>query len=866
MSHGEKLKGRESMPGDQSGLSASFGVETSSNPEPLRHKVRFGVAFRLVAALLAIAVLALMAIVAAIYAFSQFRQGFDRIAKSNVPILIAAGDIAARSQALAANAPNLASADSHFARQAISLALHKQLEGLAQVGEHLKALAPDTRGLDHLIHNQALLTGNLERLDGLVGNRIDADSAAANLMLRLEGLAARVHEASAGQLPTLIQGSSPANVEAFLGWVAATDEAIAVMLSTTTADTATRIARLRADFNRLRDRARAARSDLPSQMSALAPFEAELDKYGYATRNIFDARSAQLASASALLSELLETHQVAAGFVASAEEVLDDVKKSTQEQSEFFASLISRYSTVFILVSVLALAGSAGIFLYIVRSVVLRLRGLSQSMSARIDGHDAPISVSGSDEIAEMGAATQYFVSTIEQRERLLKERTDELAQSVEELRALGEVSRAVNSTIDLETVLSTIVAKAVQLSGAEAGTIWVYDETNREFRMHTSYGMDEALIAGVKDHPIRLGDETVVDQAVLQRMPIQIPDIQKEDPARLLDAIVRAGFRAALTIPLLGVDGIVGALVVRRREPGAFSKNTIDLLQTFGTQSVLAIQNARQSGAMEALSAKLSKYLAPQVYKSIFAGHQDVAIASKRKQLTICFSDIAGFTEITDRMESEALTQLINHYLTEMSVIAEKYGATVDKYVGDAIVMFSGDPESRGVKEDALACVKMAIAMQRRMADLAGYWRNSGIQTPLRCRIGIHTDYCTVGNFGSPDRMDYTMIGGAVNLASRLEHEAPAGSILISYETHAHVRDEIHCEEHGNIRVKGIAYPVTTYRVVDLKANLPPVELPTQTQLPHLKLELEPQLMSDDERAQAEATLRQALDRLQRQ
>jgi len=188
----------------------------------------------------------------------------------------------------------------------------------------------------------------------------------------------------------------------------------------------------------------------------------------------------------------------------------------------------------------------------------------------------------------------------------------------------------------------------------------------------------------------------------------------------------------------------------------------------------------------------------------------------------------------------------------------------TLDKYVGDAIVMFFGDPESRGVKEDALACVKMAIAMQRRMTELAGYWRDSGIQTPLRCRIGIHTDYCTVGNFGSPDRMDYTMIGGAVNLASRLEHEAPAGSILISYETHAHVRDEIHCEEHGNIRVKGIAYPVTTYLVMDLKSNLPAPE-PIQTQLPHLKLELESHLMSDDDRAQAEATLRQALDRLQR-
>jgi adenylate cyclase len=174
---------------------------------------------------------------------------------------------------------------------------------------------------------------------------------------------------------------------------------------------------------------------------------------------------------------------------------------------------------------------------------------------------------------------------------------------------------------------------------------------------------------------------------------------------------------------------------------------------------------------------------------------------------------------------------------------------------------MFFGDPESRGVKEDALACVKMAVAMQRRMAELAGLWRDSGIQTPLQCRIGIHTDYCTVGNFGSHDRMDYTMIGGAVNLTARLEQEAPPGSILISYVTYAHVRDEIHCEEQGSIHVRGIAYPVTTYRVIDLRANLATDETTVRAQLPHLKVEMEPHLMSADERDQAASTLRRALD-----
>ena len=129
--------------------------------------------------------------------------------------------------------------------------------------------------------------------------------------------------------------------------------------------------------------------------------------------------------------------------------------------------------------------------------------------------------------------------------------------------------------------------------------------------------------------------------------------------------------------------------------------------------------------------------------------------------------------TGTTDRLESEELTQLLNQYLSAMSEVALDYGATVDKYVGDAIMIFFGDPETRGVKEDALACVKMAIAMRERIASLAHIWRDAGIERPLACRIGINTGYCTVGNFGSEDRMDYTIIGGAVNLASRLETEA---------------------------------------------------------------------------------------------
>jgi len=224
----------------------------------------------------------------------------------------------------------------------------------------------------------------------------------------------------------------------------------------------------------------------------------------------------------------------------------------------------------------------------------------------------------------------------------------------------------------------------------------------------------------------------------------------------------------------------------------------------------------SEQKRELEILSTKLSKYLSPQVYSSIFTGQRSVEIASNRKKLTVFFSDIADFTATTDDLESEELTGLLNHYLTEMSKIALEYGATIDKYVGDAIMAFFGDPETKGVKEDALACVNMAIAMQKRMRQLQWDWRDAGLERPFQLRIGINTGYCTVGNFGSEDRMDYTIIGNEVNLASRLQSHAELGGILISHETYSLVKDAVLTEERGPIQAKGFPKPVRNYKVLD--------------------------------------------------
>jgi class 3 adenylate cyclase/PAS domain-containing protein len=270
----------------------------------------------------------------------------------------------------------------------------------------------------------------------------------------------------------------------------------------------------------------------------------------------------------------------------------------------------------------------------------------------------------------------------------------------------------------------------------------------------------------------------------------------------------------------------------------------------------------AHKNQELEGLSSKLAKYLSRQVYDSIFAGRQEVKIASQRKKLTVFFSDIANFTETTDRLESEELTGLLNLYLTEMTRIAMEHGATIDKYVGDAIVIFFGDPESRGTKQDALSCVEMAIAMQQRMRELATVWRDAGIERPLQCRIGISTGYCTVGNFGSEERMDYTIAGSGVNLASRLEHLAPAGGILISYETYALVKDSVRCEERGHVEVRGIAYPIATYQVVD-QGGVASAGAEVHEDRPHIRIDLDLNALSDAERQAAIGMLQRTLIRL---
>ena len=260
------------------------------------------------------------------------------------------------------------------------------------------------------------------------------------------------------------------------------------------------------------------------------------------------------------------------------------------------------------------------------------------------------------------------------------------------------------------------------------------------------------------------------------------------------------------------GLIGVQGQLIDRTNEVTLQARNEELLVENEKAFEELSFKTER----LEKISNQLAKYLSPQIYKNIFETDTDKVETYTRKKLTIFFSDIKEFTNLSDRLDPDLLAEIINEYLSEMTQIALQFGGTIDKFIGDAILIFFGDPETEGTAVDAEKCVNMAIAMRKRVGELDEVWQKKrGISEGLKVRIGISTGYCTVGNFGSVQRIDYTVLGSPVNLAARLEAACSPQEILVSPETKNLVEAVFEFKEKKPLKLKGFEDSIKPYQLI---------------------------------------------------
>lgn len=273
--------------------------------------------------------------------------------------------------------------------------------------------------------------------------------------------------------------------------------------------------------------------------------------------------------------------------------------------------------------------------------------------------------------------------------------------------------------------------------------------------------------------------------------------------------------------------------------------------------------QSTKRLTTMVSVINKLTRFVPPQIWQPIVKTDSPVSVSNKRAKLSIMFSDIAGFTELSDSLSADDLADILNTYMHCMTMIASKHGAVLDKFIGDGMVCFFGEPDSRGARQDALDCVAMAVDMRREMRSLRQRWRLMGFDG-LDVRIGITTGYCHVGNFGSSSRLSYTLIGKEANLASRLELSAIKGEILISETTYDYICHDYECQFAGAYDLKGFDNKINALQVLDPDVHSGRLSKWVDHTLPAFNLHLNFKDIKDNDYKDIRRRLRLALERIQ--
>lgn len=471
--------------------------------------------------------------------------------------------------------------------------------------------------------------------------------------------------------------------------------------------------------------------------------------------------------------------------------------------------------------------------------------------SHRIDVHTRDELEELADQFNSMAGQLHETYSVLETK---VEERTRDLAQSINELKVLEEVGRAVASSLDLNAVLPTVAARALEITNADAVLIYGYDAARHQFNLTQSIGIDKSAEGA---HLAIDEGGSVLGEAASKGEPIAISDLANAAENLLRDVAVAAGFHSVLVVPLVDQKGVLGSLVVLRQDAGEFTANLIGLMRTFAHQSVLAMRNARlfsevdQKGrelesahsTVQQQAAKLreqtdqlknwnrsleervekqlaeierirrlERFLAPQVAQLIASsdGH-DALLDSHRREVTVVFCDLRGFTAFTEATEPEEAMNVLREYHAALGELIFRYEGTLDRYAGDGVMILFNAPIQ--FADHTRRAVKMAVEMRDIIGALTERWRNRGHS--LGFGVGVALGYATLGQIGFEQRLEYAAIGSVTNLASRLCDEAKAGQIVVSRRVYGMVEQWVDGKPLDDLHLKGFNHPVLAAEIL---------------------------------------------------
>ncbi|MCU1306047.1 MAG: Adenylate cyclase, partial [Acidobacteriaceae bacterium] len=381
-------------------------------------------------------------------------------------------------------------------------------------------------------------------------------------------------------------------------------------------------------------------------------------------------------------------------------------------------------------------------------------------------------------------------------------------------LTVLYDAGKALNSKLSIDDIAAQVMELSFRIEGVERGFMMLFDKKGEVWR-ETEVKYRDAPAAGAVDQPRIIFSQTILERIKREPQPILITDASEDERFSESESLKISGLRSAMCAPLVGSQRLFGILYVdNMQRKAAFTQEELNVFSLVATQAANAIDNAaahEQLAESAVQRSALERFLSPDVVEMIAADPTGVKLGGINQKVSVMFADIRGFTSLSERMAPEKIVEVLNEYFTRVTDVIFDNGGTLDKYIGDAVMAVFGAPISKG--NDAVNAVKVAVEIQRLLVEMN---RDASARgwPELKVGIGINTGIVTAGNIGSPRRIDYTVIGDAVNTASRLMSNAAPGQIIISKMTAEELNGNFAISALPPLKVKGKAEPLDAYSV----------------------------------------------------